>query len=637
MKILRFAATLAVASMIAGVGANAANLTPPSTQFVDKFGVNLLNGQVNSTLETISIGGEMGLAHGISLYSNHFERASQRGYIDRYAGAAKYSQLVGPGFVWPIMRVHDFGGSVDFRIAGGGPYAALKDPRNKLVISGASNEFLDWTKPDGTVTRFGRAPNASNEADGRILQVTYPNGFTIYFDNLKRVFTNTGFSLVYQHEQDTRPPDTAADANAPAGAPLYSIAEWALHNPRYVRGVNNAVCSTGSTACLQRTWPTATFTWPPGMPRTMYIGRRVFTVDTPAGRTLYEYEPYDLAKDGNVVVSGYKLGQRISPRLKSIKPVSSLSPTLEYTYKNLFVYTSVGLRDDIFGVEYPLPVGSFPAGMGDYVTLVQDAGVIETAKRIGENNLYEIGQVYMNESASQNVGSVLGGVWRVITAIATTPPMTTSVDTSEEQVLFEADVRNFPSQIRRHTGLTEVLAYTPRGNLQSVTANGVMTARAAYAYENDCASLPKICNQATSTFDAKNNETRYEYHTASGQVLRIIPPADQNGKVAEVRYDYQPLRARYFDHSGSMVDGPPIYMKVAERHCHDSNYASAAAAATCLGGDEVVTRFSYNHNNLMLTSVATTAGGKTLRTCYQYDVYGNKLGETQPKGASACS
>lgn len=636
MNILR-EATLAVAGMVVGMAANAASLTPPSTQFVDKFGVNLLNGQVNSSLETVSIGGVMGLAHGISLYANHFQRAGQRGYIDRYAGAARYSQLIGPTFAWPIMRVHDFGGSVDFRIGGGSGYVALKDPRDTLAISGTNREFLDWTKPDGTVTKFGRAANASLQADGYIAQVTYPNGFTIYFDGLKRVFTNTGYSLVYQYEQDNRPFDSVADANAPAGAPPYSVVEWALHNPKYVRAVNNAVCSTAAPACLQRTWPTATFTWPPGMPRTLYIGKRVFTVDTPAGRTVYEYEPYDLAKDGNVVVGGYQVGQRISPRLKSIKPVSSLVPTLEYTYKNLFVFTSVGLRDDFFGVQYAPPVGTFPSGMGSYAALVQDAGVIESAKRIGERKTYEMGQIYMHESSSQNVGTVLGGVWRVITAITATPPMTTSVDTLEEQILFEADTRNFVSQIRRHTGATDVLSYTARGNVQTITSNGVVTARAAYANEHNCATLPKVCNQATSTFDAKNNETRYEYHADSGQVLRIIPPADPNGKVAEVRYDYQPLRARYFDPAGNRVDGSPIYMKVAERRCHDSNYASASPSATCIGGDEVVTRFNYNHDNLLLTSVATTSGSKTLRTCYQYDVYGNKLGETQPKGASSCS
>jgi len=370
----------------------------------------------------------------------------------------------------------------------------------------------------------------------------------------------------------------------------------------------------------------------------MYIGKRVFMVDTPAGRTKYEYEPYDLAKDGDVVVSGYVLGQRISPRLMAIKPSTSQSSTLRYTYKNLFNYTSIGLRENLSGVQYVPPPGTFPSGMGDYATLVQDAGVILTARSVEQSNSYDMGQVYMNETSSQNVGGLIGGVWRVITAITDTPPMTTTVDTVDAQILFEASARNFPFKVRRHTGVIEDLAFTPRGNLESITTGGIVTSRAVYANENSCATLPRTCNEATSIFDAKGNETRYEYHAASGQLLKITPPADANGRVAQVRFDYQPLQARYFDVNGSRTSGSPIYMKVAERHCHDSNFTSESPGSACMGSDEVVRRYHYNHDNLLLTSITTTLpGGRTLRTCLQYDVYGNKIGETQPKGAASCS
>jgi YD repeat-containing protein len=57
----------------------------------------------------------------------------------------------------------------------------------------------------------------------------------------------------------------------------------------------------------------------------------------------------------------------------------------------------------------------------------------------------------------------------------------------------------------------------------------------------------------------------------------------------------------------------------------------------CTGvNDEVVTRYEYNSDNLFLTGVTVTAvdGNNTVitkRTCYQYDQYGNKIGETEPK------
>jgi uncharacterized protein RhaS with RHS repeats len=51
-----------------------------------------------------------------------------------------------------------------------------------------------------------------------------------------------------------------------------------------------------------------------------------------------------------------------------------------------------------------------------------------------------------------------------------------------------------------------------------------------------------------------------------------------------------------------------------------------------------VTRFEYEHDNLLLTGkTITEPAGSTRRTCYQYDIYGNQIGVTQPKAnLSAC-
>ena len=52
-----------------------------------------------------------------------------------------------------------------------------------------------------------------------------------------------------------------------------------------------------------------------------------------------------------------------------------------------------------------------------------------------------------------------------------------------------------------------------------------------------------------------------------------------------------------------------------------------------------MTRYEYNHNNLLLTGVTVTdqKTGVTLRTCYQYDIYGNRIGEISPNAnLSSC-
>ena len=58
----------------------------------------------------------------------------------------------------------------------------------------------------------------------------------------------------------------------------------------------------------------------------------------------------------------------------------------------------------------------------------------------------------------------------------------------------------------------------------------------------------------------------------------------------------------------------------------------------CAANDEVVTRFEYDHDNLLLTGITVSEpAGATRRTCYQYDIYGNQIGVTQPKAnMSSC-
>ena len=64
-----------------------------------------------------------------------------------------------------------------------------------------------------------------------------------------------------------------------------------------------------------------------------------------------------------------------------------------------------------------------------------------------------------------------------------------------------------------------------------------------------------------------------------------------------------------------------------------------------LGGhfDLVVTTYDYGPdtgtvgNNLWLRGVVVTSGGTSLRSCYEYDINGNRISETAPQAnLSAC-
>src|SRR5688572_7538279 len=58
-----FRVLMLIASLGCAPWSLAQTLSPPSVQLIDEFGVNLMSGQVNQSLATVSIGGAMGISH----------------------------------------------------------------------------------------------------------------------------------------------------------------------------------------------------------------------------------------------------------------------------------------------------------------------------------------------------------------------------------------------------------------------------------------------------------------------------------------------------------------------------------------------------------------------------------------------
>ena len=56
-------------------------------------------------------------------------------------------------------------------------------------------------------------------------------------------------------------------------------------------------------------------------------------------------------------------------------------------------------------------------------------------------------------------------------------------------------------------------------------------------------------------------------------------------------------------------------------------------------GDVITKEYEYETENMNLIGISITANSKTLTTCYEFDKFGNKIGEVKPKGnigASSC-
>ncbi len=642
---------------------SADTLELPKYSVVDKLGVSITGGTVTTSLNTLAIGGSMGLSHKISTVTNDFIAGpfNGRGVVDKFIGAALYKHVVpGPlispnygcnvygscpnGVYW--MHVNDPDSSADFEVGLDGTYTPIKDKNVNITDSRNSLVRLDvahllWTKPDGTQVTFLRNAD-SPKAFGILQKMVYPNGFTVAVTSYEEfsgqyhrplsVVTNTGFQLKYNYaEDDTFTGVGAGDTNT--SSPPENTLRWSQMNPISVVAINNALefCDTAQTklcvaaqdlcptkmgpnqTCRTFTnkWPTVKFDWPQGMPRAAYIKPQTFTVTHPNNAvTQYFLEPMDLSTDETgAVLPPYKLGQYVAPRLKRVKPATSNSVEYSYSYKNYFDAST----------------GSCTLGC-DVSWTLERGGYIDRANGPYGNFLYSKGR-YLNQGmqdlafGGRAYGDLevatygeLGGVPRDITS-----------DTG--YYVFERDLLNRLSFFVPPAGASQSYFYDARGNLVRIKS----AIRSTTAIFPVTCTNPKTCNQATQIIDRADKVTSYTYHEPSGQVASITYPANKRGLVAQTRFTYEQKQAQHWisETSGKVLDPNPIWLKTAEKYCINSNFLNGV----CAGADEFITTYEYENDNLLLTGKTMTdpKTKKTLRVCYEYDKYGNKLGETKPR------
>ncbi len=316
---------LASIGVLAAALAQAASIEPPKIQLIDKFSVNVANGQVSQSIDTVSIGGERGLAHSVIALANEFNFIGYNGFNDKYVGGARNVRLSESASYTPrnILRVFDWADTVDFAyivngaiqqdgstFASGYTYRSLGDERHTLEVNGNG---LDWIKPDGTVVKIFRGSDPVASSAGSVSEEIYPNGFSIrVWQGGMSVNTNTGFQLKRFFVPDSRPLDKPDNPNL-VNAGRANSAEWSQINPKYIRGINSAIeyCPPTTPDCtLTRSWPTATFDWPAGMPRTMFIGESfVYVTDDHGAVTRLRFKAYDLAYNGTSVMPPYVPGR----------------------------------------------------------------------------------------------------------------------------------------------------------------------------------------------------------------------------------------------------------------------------------------------------------------------------------------
>lgn len=647
-------------------------IEPAKYQTLDKYNVNMAGNQLSPTIETVAIGGELGLKHSISPMGNHFDQANTNdAYRDKYSGGLRTTVLGKNISVWnnqfvseaTAMRASFLGQQAQFLVIRNDGtyqpgyysgtdyyYESLGDKRHTLK---RRTDGLVWTQPDGTEVFFSTADETATAratATQNVKKIVYPNGFTIEVGSNYGVITNTGFALKYDFDSTDLGLDSSKQGRVfPSGStvPQDSVgARLAFRdaNPKYITAINTAIdpCKiswvTSCSSTLTKQWPKATLTWPGGMPRAIYIDKTTFSVTNAAGgRTDLIYEAQDAGrKDDGTIPNDqfYTPGKLISPRLVEIISAGATKSSVTYSYKNEkpreIIISNPNYTDTFLQYDWDLLPGTLTSATGILGAESYDTG------DLGQGS--PSGVIVYGKSYGGYTNDFI--VWQY-----TTPPvgiLDKIIDNKGDRTIyFELDYRNFVSRETFGKGPAKVYHYDARGNIDSITQG---TAVAQASYPTSCAN-PKTCNKPEWVKDPNGNQTDYTYHS-SGQIQTVTFPADKRGIRAQTRYEYEQLKAAYYNADGVLAneaDIPPIWLKTAEKYCTNSTYSGSLDATgkfsgNCGTGDqEVVTRYEYNSKNLLLTAQVVEADGKTFRTCFQYDIYGNQIGKTEPKAElSAC-
>jgi hypothetical protein len=576
-----------------------------------------------------------------------------------------------------VMRVNDGSESAEFRVVyisgnSGVPlckvidgisnsyfYYPLRDKKNKLDVEGTDS--LKWTKSDGTEVYFYRGSTYA-DAKGYLKKIIHPNGFTINFarpdpaglNSLGSVSTNTGFLLKYNYSLASEPYTTIGANYGNDRMPTNDEqANWNRRNPKSITGINQAIeyCNpndnapcvgaqescpatgVGQASCtsLTKKWPIAKFIWPAGMPRAFFFGDNKFTLMDSAQRaTDFLVKGVDAcaATGGGTISASCTLNTKNIPILVGVKPAGSNAATVNYQYVN-----------DNYLAAAAWSVYSLPSNTTSLTRasgMRGDSGVIYGSYS-GTRAVNGVSAFFTGRMTKDLYSQFYEQTFRSLYC----------VDSKESAIFFEGGYRNFPAH-KTHTvdclaptddienDMAETYSYDGNDNLTRIEYNkkSASPTEVQAIYPASCPDgASKTCHQPTDVRDAKGSWTSYTYHPESGQVLTITLPSNKNNLVAKTIFTYEQKYAQYIQTpGGSKTNAPtPVWMKATEKTCLTSSEAGCGAGSS----DEVLTKYEYNDNLLVkgitVTAVDSSGYVTTKRTCYQYDIYGNRIGETQPK------
>jgi hypothetical protein len=584
--------------------ANAAEIftlsPPPAISASDSANVNLLSGLPTFSQTDLRIGsGANSLSHTIASYDGMFWNFHDNFdiYFTPGSGGARN---VTAELNTQVFRPNIYGDLSSGYSPDNNDGASLTHSNNKWV----------YTNRNGTVYTQD--------------SITYPNGYKVSKIAQHSVSTNTGLQLKYIYKIVNANNYNGGSYEANNSSDLYA----ARYFPSSIIAINNAVeyCSPTSSSCtLTNTWPTVTYDWPyaadvlgkygPGT----QVGDGIFSVtDAENRKTTYKHE---LIQDESTCQRDFGIERFVSnpeykTRITKVRSDDSAIGARNYKYDH---------HAQLF----------YNVGMGTVqVECRLRFSLIDTVDINGVEWSYNHDQpdtIYVQSGRSSNYQ----GRYDVVMQRYGTEYIKGQIETPH---LFAKYYQNESNRVKSITvdGLKTEYQYDARGNiteLKKLSLDKQTFITETAGFDVTCNNIKK-CNKPNWTNDGRSKTTDYTYHPASGQIASITKPANEKNIRPQTRFTYERKYAIYKINGDTPEQSPDgIWLKATESHCINSAYNGSS----CAGNDEVVTHFEYEPGNLFLVGVATTAQGKTQRTCYRYDIYGNQIGETRPKaGLTSC-
>ena len=484
-------------------------------------------------------------------------------------------------------------------------------PTGSALTNPADNSW-HYTKRDGTIVIYccgntGGAPRQILYPDGRVLTYWYcadgPGSQSIC-----SVTRSDGFQLKYNYAQ------------TPSGF-------WCVTSTTAINNAYEYCTPTTSASCsLTMTWPTANYAATVPSP-----GLVTFTVTDAAGRVT-RYTEANTGTPAGLRTIGIKL------------PSSASADNITYTYcdNNCPQYTfetGVHYQDYVLNVTRDGQTWSYSGNPGSPTLTKCGTATFGFTNPVGSGKQATLTNCLPNTQGGAFAGILPAGATSLIQL------------TDEQGVKYIADNSMLIQRVVKPEGNQVSYSWDVRGNLTQVTlvpkSGSPPPGSPSLSQETQTASYDTTCtNQLTCNKphwikDALGNETDYTYDPTHGGMLTKTLPPDANGIRPQTRYTYTQRYARILNSSRAYVpSAAPIWVMATESFCRTSPAAPSGTGCT-QAGDEVIKTYEYGPdtgpNNLFLRGVAVTADGVTHRTCYGYDMYGNKISETEPDaGLTSC-